>query len=133
MQFEGPPTDDEILAVVETWIDDLGREDYVSAYSRTEHDPYYAWTPNLIRTVIEGYGHTEPHPSGEVFKVTDRKSAAGKPFHREVERTEISDSSLAEVRYDLPLNGEWSDLTATFRIQMLDASPIIILEEIHVF
>ena len=133
MEFSSPPTDAEILMVVESWVDDLTREDYATAYSRTEHDPYYAWTPDLIRAVIEGYGHPEPHPCGEVFKVTPRQSAKGRQYNRLVERTDIPDSSIAEVRYDLPLNDEWSDLTATFRIEMRDVAAVIILEEIHVF
>ena len=128
-----PPTDAEILAVVDAWVDDLACEDYDTAYARTKHDPYYAWTPDLIRAVIEGYGLPESHPSREVFKVTDRNFAKGRPHYRTVERLEIPDSSLAEVWYDLPLNGEWSDLTATFRVARSDDSVVIILEQIHVF
>jgi len=128
-----PPTDAEIIAVVEAWVDDLAREDYNSAYSRTDHDPYYGWTPSLIRAVVEGYGLPEPHRSGEVFKVTDRNTATGNPHYRTVERIEIPDSSLAEVWYDLPLNGEWSDLTATFRVSLRDGRWHIVLEQIHVF
>jgi hypothetical protein len=40
---------------------------------------------------------------------------------------------LEDVRYDLPLNGEWSDLTATFRVEDVDGSVDLVLEEIHVF
>lgn len=128
-----PPTDAEILALVEAWVDDLAREDYDSAYSRTEHDPYYQWTPALIRSVVEGYGLPEPHRSGEVFKVTDRSKATGRPYNRTIERNESPDSFLAEVWYDLPLNGEWSDLTATFRVVPNGGAWQIVLEQIHVF
>ena len=128
-----PPTDIEILALVEAWVDDLVREDYNSAYSRTNHDPYYQWTPALIRSVVEGYGLPEPHRSGEVFKVTERSKATGSPHYKMIERNKIPDTCIAEVWYDLPLNGEWSALTATFRVIPSDGSWQIVLEQIHVF
>lgn len=127
------PTDAEILATVEAWVDDLAREDYDAAFSRTDHDPYYGWTPSLIRAVIEGYGLPVPDRSGEVFKVTDRNTATGRPRYKTVERSDIPESSLAEVWYDLPLDGEWSDLTATFRIARGQSGWSIVLEQIHVF
>ncbi len=133
MTFSESPTDSEIFTVVESWVDDLAREDYDTAYSRTEHNPYYGWTPDLIRAVIEGYGLPELHPCGEVFKVTARQFAKGKQHYRTVDRTDIPDSSLAEVWYDLPLNGEWSDLTVTFRLELRGGTPVIVLEQIHVF
>lgn len=127
------PTDSEILALVESWVDDLAREDFDVAYSRTEHDPYYAWTPQLIRSVIAGYGLSAPHPSGEKFKVTSRQRATGQPHNLTVDRINKPDSSIAEVWYDLPLNGEWSDLTATFRVEVRGETSVLILEQIHVF
>jgi len=35
--------------------------------------------------------------------------------------------------YDLPLNGNWSDLTATFRVEARADATELILQEIHVF
>lgn len=133
MSLSESPTDSEILAVVDSWVDDLEREDYHAAYSRTEHDPYYSWTPDLIRAVVEGYGLPEPHPCGEIFKVTARQTATGKQHYRTVDRTDIPASSIAEVWYDLPLNGEWSDLTVTFRVESRGDATVLVLEQIHVF
>ena len=133
MRFTEPPSDQQIFAVVEAWIDDLSREDYDRAYARTAHDSYYEWTPELIRSVIEGYGLPEPHRSGVVFKVTDPNTAKGKPYHREIERNDVHDSVIAEAWYDLPLNGKWSDLTATFSVRLVEGAPTLILEQIHVF
>jgi hypothetical protein len=127
------PTDEEILGVVESWLDDLASDDYETAFSRTGHDPYYNWTPELMRAVVSGYGLPEPHHSGVVFAVTNRASARGKPFHREVQREDLRPATIAEVIYDIPLNGEWSDLTATFRVETHADGSALILQEIHVF
>ena len=128
-----PRTDAEIIAIAEAWVDDLARADYRQAYSRTDHDPNYDWTPSLIQAVVAGYGLPEPHRSGEIFKVTDRNAATGHQHQKTVERNEIADASLAEVWYDLPLNGEWSDRTATSRVSQRDGRWYIVLEQIHVF
>lgn len=117
---------------MEAWVDDLEREDYAAAFSRTGHDTYDRWTPDLMRAVVAGYGLPEPHPSGIVFKVTSRATAAGNPHHRAVDRHNVPRTSIAEVRYDLPLNGEWSDLTATFRVEARADGAELILGEIHV-
>jgi hypothetical protein len=131
--FASSPTDEELLAFVEVWIDDLARGDYQTAYSRTEHDAYYRWTPGLMRAVIEGYGLPEPRRDGNVFHVSQRASARGMIHHRQVARDDMRPPALAEVWYDLPLNGEWSDLTATFRIERRQSGFAIVLQEIHVF
>ena len=115
---------------------------YQNAYAYTEHDEYYQWTPELIREVIYGYGLPEPHPSGEIFKVTAVDLAGienGKPSHEvnyyeeplpyEEKKAEI----IGQVWYDLPLNGAWSDLTATFQILRRQTYLTLELAEIHVF
>jgi hypothetical protein len=130
MKIGSDSSDEESLRFAEAWIDALAAGDYVGAFSLTEHDPYYQWTPELIRSVVEGYGLPEPHPSGEKYAVTDRQFALGGPPTRVVKRM----LSKVEVRYDLPLNGRWSDLTVTFSIENRNnTSLVFILEEIHVF
>jgi hypothetical protein len=133
MHLTQNPSDEEILQFVEAWIDDLARGDYATAFRRTEHDPYYEWTPDLMLSVVQGYGLPEPHQSGTVFAVTPRASALGGPPQRIVDRDAVPPHSLAEVWYDLPLNGEWSDLTATFRVEPRGDGSAVVLQEIHVF
>ena len=86
-----------------------------------------------MRLVVQGYGLPEPHRSGDVFVVTSRASALGGPPQRVVEREIVPPDSLAEVWYDLPLNGRWSDLTATFRVELRTNGSAVVLQEIHVF
>jgi hypothetical protein len=125
--------DEELLQLVGAWIDDLARGDYESAFARTKHDPYYGWTPALIERVIDGYGLPEPHPSGVRYAVTDRAAARGTPRLRHVDREGVRSPVIARVEHDLPLNGEWSDLTASFRVEQTVEGVKIFLEEIHVY
>jgi hypothetical protein len=125
------PNDDEVLAVIDAWIADLSREDYQAAFLRTEHDPYYKWTPQLLKEVICGYGLPEELPDGRTFKVIYPRDANKRPPYRLVERN-VAPLSIANVRASLPLNGEWSDLTAGFRVEKRGDGSVIILEEVHV-
>lgn len=127
------PDDEEVLRVVEAWIDALAGGDYAGAFGMTEHDAYFRWSPDLIRDVIAGYGLPSPHPSGVHFRVTVRASAEGTPSDRAVDREACPRGALAEVRYSLPLSGEWSDLTATFRLERRSSGCVLVLEQIHVF
>jgi hypothetical protein len=125
-------SDEDLIGFVEEWVNDLAKEDYEAAYKRTGHDPYYEWTPGLIESVINGYGLPEPHPSGEVFKVTPIKEAKGDKPRIEVDRGPYNDNRFGYVFYDLPLNGEWSDLTASFRFEKQGKNLKAVLEQIHV-
>ncbi len=140
LALDATPT--EILKTVQAWVKLLEQEDYQNAYAFTEHDEYYQWTPDLIKEVIYGYGLPEPHPNGEVYKVTAVDPAStvdSEPNHEvnyyeeplpyEEKEAEI----IGQVWYDLPLNGEWSDLTATFQILKRETYLTLELAEIHVF
>ena len=81
------------------------------------HDPYYGWTPKLIRDVINGNGL--PNERETEYKVTDWKTALsdGSKHYSEIdfydepfisERT--GSTLLGEPFYDLPLNGTWAIL-----------------------
>ena len=132
MHLDIDSTDSDILEFVETWIDALASGKFSEAYRMTSHDPYYKWTPELIQKTIEGYGLPEPHPAGP-FRITPPAKATGNPT-REVSRTEgVPPGAFAHVLHDLPLNGEWSDLSVTFRFESVEAGAKAILEEIHVF
>jgi hypothetical protein len=120
-------SDTELLRCVEIWVDDLVQGDYQTAFSRTKHDPYYAWTPELIEAVINGYGLPEPHRSGEIFRVTPRAIAQGRRYF------EVHRDGFFEIRYNLPLNHQWSDLTVTFEVELQPEGFVFILQEIHVF
>jgi hypothetical protein len=122
----------------------------------------HQWTPELIATLIENYGsHTSWH-EGEIFKVTSLEGAqADPPKHlpprHDVHRWRDEDSEgviwlfeggkkipihvsdlpvpndyIGYVWFDLPLNGYWSDLTATFDLCVLNDQLVLELNDIHV-
>jgi hypothetical protein len=127
------PLDGEIIEAVESWMDLLAVGDYGAAFSATKHDAYYGWSADSIRSVIAGYGLAEVEPGEPTFVVTPRESALGGPPRVKVSRDHVPPGALAHVQYDLPLNGEWSDLTATFRVEASEEGCALVLEEIHVF
>lgn len=132
MILSDDPSDDEIYSFVDRWIATLAAGDYRMAFAMTDHDRYYGWSPELIQKSIEGYGLPESHPRGP-FRVTSAASAKGS-LHREVTRgDDVPSGVVACVCHDLPLNGEWSDLSVTFRFEHHENAVRAVLEEIHVF
>lgn len=133
--------DHEILDIAKEWVAALAKEDYQTAFDLTGHDPYYRWTPALIKSVINGYGLPEPRRDGKVFRITPIEEAKGEitPLHKveyfedpeDIEET--GETAIGEVWFDLPLNGEWSDLTATFQIRRNKQNILLVLNDIHVF
>ena len=131
-QFESEPSDEDLLEFVGRWIDLLAADDFAGAYSLTDHDPYYQWSPALMRAVIEGYGLPEREEDEPAHAVTDRRTALGGPPQQEIERDSVTPGAIAEIIHDLPLDGSWSDLTATFRLEEREFGFAVVLQEIHV-
>src|SRR5688572_13674540 len=112
-----PPdaSDSQILAAVRLWADMLAAADYAGALAMVDARPH--WTPELLRTVISNYGSVEPMRDGSTYRVTPPGTAHGGPTPRHgVERH----GDRVSVWFNLPLNGEWSDLTATFDVVRRD-------------
>src|SRR6478735_6931889 len=113
-----PFDQEKIERAIQYWLDLLTNEDYIDAYDLTEHDPYYEWTPAMMQDYINGYGL--PYEQGEtLYKVTDwRKVDNGKSNPMDILLFDKPASSWCDkfkrigvVHYDLPMNGERSDLT----------------------
>jgi hypothetical protein len=49
-----------------------------------------------------------------------------------MEAIEFDDGSGYHFEYDIPLNGEWSDLTAIFRILKTPKGYVVFLNDLHV-
>jgi hypothetical protein len=129
--------DDQILGLVEEWIDRLAEERYDDALRLVAARSH--WTPDLLRKVVEGYGLAEPHPSGAAFKVTSPRTArksSTSPLsqNRRVQRwiTPNPANAIGIVEYDLPLNGSWSDLTALFDLKLVGSELALELDDVHV-
>lgn len=89
----------------------------------------FPWTPQLLRTVITNYGSVEPMRDGSTYRVTPIGTAhGGTPPRHEVDR----DGDCISVWFDLPPNGEWSDLTATFDVVRRGSRLRLVLDDVHV-
>jgi len=139
-----PFDEKDALAFVRRWCDALSSEDYETAYGLTAHRRAAGWTPELLKQTIETYDGYE-RTSQKWFKLTSLETASspiGEPEPRhEVDfhsfsgkPTEFDGMILrASIWFDLPLNGAWSDLTATFDICSCGDKAVVILDQVHVF
>lgn len=130
--------------VVYYWMELLAQEKYEQAFNLTYHDPRNQWTPAMMESVINGYGMLY-EPGEEVFKVTPYNEAAFHPgdvnrdqdltlFEKPQIKAHLPNMKiLGYLWYGLPLNGKWSDLTATFNLLQGEGFWALELDEIHVF
>jgi hypothetical protein len=134
----------EIEKAVLYWIELLAEEKYDEAYQLTLHDPYYQWSPADIKSAINGYGLPD-EALEEQYKVTHPGSAIINDRINPYKDIDLYDDSLKKadklhdmtiagfICYDLPINGEWSDLSVTFKVLQKDNFIMLELNEIHVF
>jgi hypothetical protein len=132
--FPTTALDEELLAAIDQWVKLLAEERYEDALAFLPARDY--WTPDLLSRVIDGYGFPEAHPSGTSFRVTTPTTAApgSKSRYRQVDRWPEPNliGTVGVVRYDLPLNGHWSDVTALFDLRPHDDILDLVLDDIHV-
>lgn len=130
-------TDEQILDVLRDWIELLAQDKYNEAFEMFRYGENSGWTPEHIRTWINNCTAWEPWDTGEVFKVTSLKEPiSGKSYNCDVNWWDSPPPNCKEckgvVYFDLPLNGEWSDITAMFDIIELDDCLILELDDIHI-
>ena len=121
-------TDAELIAFIDRWAALLEREEYQAAFAHTGHPRGTSWTPALVAEVIGSYGDAAP---GQ--KVTLRGVSTDVTQRKSVDRWPANDrGSVGGIWYDLNIDGEASDLTATFDL-VLDGGGIEVrLDDIHV-
>jgi hypothetical protein len=111
-------TDDELLALVRTWLDALAAERYELLFSELGYAMAYGEGAAAIRRDIERYRSSRFFPGVESFRVSDwRTAVGGNPEPTVLVRRYRFNPQLpiiATVEVDLPLNGKWSDLEADF-------------------
>lgn len=124
-------SDEEILEAVRQWVGLLIEERYEEAFDFVvdrEHNPWH-WTPELLKKAIRSYGFSDKQ---EIYTVTPLAEAVGdrKPIH-DVQRHSY-DEHKGYVWFDLPLNGQWGDLTAMITFREIDRRLALELESIQV-
>ena len=111
-------TDEEVIAIARHWIGVLASDDYDSVFAALGYALAYSEPgARLLRDAVRNYRWERYFPGATDFAVTSwRTATGGNPSPRlEVVRYVPSGHSLrGAVSIDLPLNGQWSDLTADF-------------------
>jgi hypothetical protein len=118
------PTDHEILETVDAWVEALTRGDYDRALALINAEPQ--WNADLLCRVVTNYGHFDRPPGPH--RVTSPAAAEGDPV-REVDRFA---NGVVEAWYNLPLDGRWSDLTATISVERRAADSVLHLRDIRI-
>ena len=112
-------TDEQLLLGIWQWVDKLAEQKFAEAFQLTAQDRYYDWSPMDTRT----------RPSS-VLRFACWRQKADRP------RAGMSTakSTIASLRFSLmPLDGEWSDLSATFEVVQHKHSLVLVLNDIRVF
>jgi hypothetical protein len=123
----------DLLKFVERWFGLMAEGRVDAALSQLDEPNAYgiSWTKEAIERLLSetlGRGrYLEKHPEGPRFTAPD--AATGKP---RADVLAFDDGSGYSVEHDVPLNGEWSDLTAQFEFLRREAGYAVVLHDLHV-
>jgi hypothetical protein len=130
-------SDEQVLDIVREWIDVLTKEDYEAVFAAVGYSLSFGEPgAECIRKEIKKYRSPEYFLGVEEFTVTDWRTAHGgnpTPAQKVTWYKPNSTRLAGAVVFDLPLNGQWSDLTADFVFfenDNVDEGYVLCLEEI---
>jgi hypothetical protein len=122
---ELPHIETDLVKYVERWVGFLAKSQWTDAFALTDAPNQYGirWSETEIRRTLTEYG------CGRTPTVTQLNLMATPGRSSVVAR---ADGSGYSVYYDLPLDGEWSDLTAQFDFTWNGESYQASLHDLHV-
>ena len=127
-------TDEDIINVVRDFVNLLAKERYVEAFEMMYRNSKDEMSPELIKRLIEGYGFDESVK--DVFRVTSLEEMKNQEPEFQIDWLESvkgeKPREIGTIHYDLPINGEWSDLTAIFDVYELENGIALSLYDIHI-
>lgn len=141
LDFPLNATEETILEGVKQWVELFGAERYDEAVQWLYCPPAEVrWKPLTLKSLVTNYGLTDPRTDGKTYRVTaiaTAKSRTGAQPYQDVEwfsagSLQVGRGVVGFVTFDLPLNGEWSDVTATFLIHKVADRLRLQLEDMHV-
>lgn len=120
-------TESGLLEIIRHWVNVLATEDYDAVFNSLGYAMAYQ-TPTLtgaerIKSEIKNYRSQQYYPGVTDFLVSDWDSAnGGKPNpYRLIRFYKPNELKIvATIEFDLPLNGKWSDLLASFVVCEID-------------
>lgn len=125
-------SDSDILSLIYEWMGLLMEERYEEAFHffvNEEHNLWH-WSPVILRMIIQGYGDIDDYQEGN--KVTPWEDASEPSRARKDINWYDNNRQRGYIWLDLPLNGEWSDLTAILTLEVMNERLMIELESIEV-
>ncbi|WP_157491380.1 hypothetical protein [Flammeovirga sp. SJP92] len=108
-------------------INTLSQLKFKELLDNLEYDEYYNWTPELLENVISNYGF--PEESLGEYRISSISDYNEKIISDNIIDHEDGTYSLD---FEVPLNGEMSDLTISIEIRKSDNSYKIVLGNIRV-
>jgi hypothetical protein len=131
-------TDGAVRTAIEHWVGILVEQKFDDAMATL--GPSGSWSAELLAQVIANYGSVEPREDGRTSTVTPIAAAVGAGPRFEVRwfnppitnRLGYAPDRLGHASFDLPLDGRWSDVTATFDILDLPGGAVLTLDDVHV-
>jgi len=138
--ISAPPTDAAVYEFALRWTEQLAQENYGEAFEMlcyVQNHPGRSWvsSPEELRSWIENYGSDTPIPGEPLYKVTKIEQASGERWGNYLD---LSPSVgryagyLGRLDWELPLNGEWSDLQASFDLIAVDQRVTFVLVALRV-
>ncbi len=134
-------SDETILAVARRWTEYLVAEDYSKAFRMLKDIPGRSWVSSAedLRVHIQNYGSPDPIAGEPICKVTPVGSAIGQPWNWLPKITQHAEKDTYRcprcrglLEWELPLNGEWSDLIAFFNLMNDGGELVFVLAALRV-
>jgi hypothetical protein len=111
-------SDKNVLDLVRDWIDVLAAQRYQIVFDKLGYGLAYGEPgADCIRKAIQNYRSPDYYPGIDNFVVSNWRTARGgnpEPKQTVTWYKPNSTRMKGAVSFDLPLNGQWSDLTADF-------------------
>jgi hypothetical protein len=127
-------SDTELIACLSEWSDLMAAGDYAAAvaflHPPAEGSNAETWTATSLKTYIENYGSWDRLADGSLMRVTSIASAE----HRRRAPHEVFryQHQLPDIEFRLPLDGEWSDLTAMINMVEVNGRWAFVLYDLQV-
>jgi hypothetical protein len=111
-------SDEQVLDLVRRWIDVLAAKRYQEIFDSLGYGMAYGKPgAQCIREAIQNYRSPEYFVGVNNFAVSDWRTARGgnpNPTRKVTWYKPNTTRMAGAVAFDLPMNGQWSDLTANF-------------------